>query len=208
MKDRKGIMAILSGFSGVGKGTIVGELVERYGYMISISATTRAPRDGEKEGVNYFFKTMEEFEQMIEREELIEYARYVDNYYGTPKEYVLEQLEEGRDVLLEIEMQGALKIKERFPEVALIFIVPPNVSDLKKRLIKRGTENEEMIRTRIARSKEECQYLTQYDYIVVNDDLEECIEEIHGILEAVHDTRENQRGHIEKIKEEFETFHI
>lgn len=208
MNDRKGIMAILSGFSGVGKGTIVGELVKRYGYVISVSATTRAPREGEKEGVNYFFKTTEEFEQMIADGELMEYAKYVDNYYGTPKGYVTEQLDAGKDVLLEIEMQGALKVKEKFPEVALIFILPPGVGDLKKRLIKRGTEDEKMIRTRLARSKEECQYLPEYDYIVVNDDLEECIEEIHGLLEAIHDTKENQKDKIEKICEEFDTMEI
>lgn len=204
MKDRKGIMAIISGFSGVGKGTIVNELVTRYGYVISISATTRAPRDGEQEGINYFFKTTDEFEKMIEQDKLIEYATYVGNYYGTPKEYVIEQLEKGHDVLLEIEMQGALKVKERFPEVALIFIVPPKVEDLKTRLIKRGTEDTKMIEARMAESKEECKYLSKYDYVVVNDDLEECIEKIHGILEAVHETKENQKEHIKKIQTEFE----
>ncbi len=203
MKDRKGIMAILSGFSGVGKGTIVGELVKRYGYVISISATTRLPRDGEKEGVNYFYKTTEEFEDMIKKEELMEYAKYVDNYYGTPKDYVLKQIENGNDVLLEIEMQGALKVKERFPEVALIFIVPPKVADLRERLLKRGTEDAEMIDTRMARSKEECKYLSHYDYVVVNDDLEECIRQIHEILEAVHNTKDNQKEHIQRLQEQF-----
>ena len=113
--NKKGIIAIISGFSGVGKGTIVKELVNRYGYVVSISATTRKPREGEVDGKSYFFKTQEEFEQMIKKDELMEYAQYVDHYYGTPKKYVMEQLEQGNDVLLEIEMQGALKIKEKFP---------------------------------------------------------------------------------------------
>lgn len=206
MKNRKGVMAILSGFSGVGKGTIVQELVKKYGYVLSVSVTTRMPREGETEGVNYFFRTTEEFEKMIEEDAFMEYAKYVDNYYGTPKEYVLEQVEKGKDVLLEIEMQGALKVKEKFPEVALIFLIPPNVSDLKRRLLKRGTEDEGRIHARIARSREECEYLDKYDYIVVNDELEDCVEEIHGILEAIHYARENQKQQIEKIKAEFQSF--
>ncbi len=197
--SKRGILAIISGFSGAGKGTIVGELVKKYGYAISISATTRSPREGEEEGVNYFFKSREAFEEMIDREEFIEYAQYVGNYYGTPKSYVMQQLDAGRDVLLEIEMQGALKVKEKFPEVTLIFITPPNVSELRRRLEGRGTETQEVIDQRIARAKEECAYMQKYDYIVVNDQLEACVEEMHALLQSLHCARNNQRDFIDDI---------
>lgn len=197
--SKRGILAIISGFSGAGKGTIVGELVKKYGYAISISATTRSPREGEEEGVNYFFKSREAFEEMIDREEFIEYAQYVGNYYGTPKSYVMQQLDAGRDVLLEIEMQGALKVKEKFPEVTLIFITPPNVSELRRRLEGRGTETQEVIDQRIARAKEECAYMQKYDYIVVNDQLEACVEEMHALLQSLHCARNNQGDFIDDI---------
>jgi len=202
--NKRGILAIISGFSGAGKGTIVGELVKKYGYAISISATTRSPREGEQEGVNYFFKSREAFEEMIERDELIEYAQYVGNYYGTPREYVLRQLEAGRDVLLEIEMQGALKVKEKFPEVSLIFITPPNVAELRKRLEGRGTETEDVIDRRIARAKEECDYMEKYDYIVVNDHLDECVENMHALLQSLHSARANQGELINAITAGFD----
>ena len=153
---KKGIIAVISGFSGAGKGTVVNELVRKYGYAISVSATTRQPREGEEEGKNYFFKTKEEFEQMIKDGKFIEYAKYVDNYYGTPKDYVYSQIENGRDVLLEIEMQGAMQVKKDFPDVSLVFITPPHVAELERRLFKRGTETEEVIKKRIARAAEEC----------------------------------------------------
>lgn len=197
--SKRGVLAIISGFSGAGKGTIVGELVKKYGYALSISATTRSPREGEEEGVNYFFKTREAFEEMIDREEFIEYAQYVGNYYGTPKSYVMQQLDAGRDVLLEIEMQGALKVKEKFPEVTLIFITPPNVPELRRRLEGRGTETQEVIDRRIARAKEECTYMQKYDYIVVNDQLEACVEEMHALLQSLHFARNNQIDFIDEI---------
>lgn len=202
--SKRGILAIISGFSGAGKGTIVGELVKKYGYAISISATTRTPREGEVEGVNYFFKSREAFEEMIDREEFIEFAQYVGNYYGTPKSYVMQQLEAGRDVLLEIEMQGALKVKEKFPEVTLIFITPPNVSELRRRLEGRGTETQEVIGQRIARAKEECAYMNKYDYIVVNDQLEACVEEMHALLQSLHCARNNQSDFIDDITAGFQ----
>lgn len=202
--SKKGIIAIISGFSGAGKGTVVAELVKRYGYAISVSATTRAPREGEVEGINYFFKTKEEFEQMIHNDELIEYAQYIDNYYGTPKEYVLEQVAAGKDVLLEIEMQGALKVKEKFPEVSLIFVTPPSAAGLRERLINRGTESMEVIDKRLARAKEECAYMKEYDYIVVNDDLEECVEQMHRLLQSIHFSKSNQKDFMEKIRKDFD----
>ena len=201
---KRGIIAIISGFSGAGKGTIVDELVKKYGYALSISATTRAPRTGEVEGKNYFFKTKEEFEQMINEDKLIEYAKYVDNYYGTPKDYVMEQINAGKDVLLEIEMQGALKVKEKFPATSLIFITPPNASELRHRLEKRGTEEKAVIEKRIKRAKEECSYMNKYDYVIVNDDLDECVKQLNNLLESLHFTANNQKQLIDEITKEFD----
>ena len=147
--SKKGILAIISGFSGAGKGTVVNRLLEKESYAVSISATTRKPRTGEVDGQNYFFRTKDEFEKMIANEQLIEYAEYVGNYYGTPKDYVFKKLDEGFDVILEIEMQGALKVKEKFPETALIFITPPSADELKKRIVGRGTETAEQIEKRM-----------------------------------------------------------
>ena len=187
-RKNKGILTVVSGFSGAGKGTIMKELLAKYGqnYALSISATTRAPRPGEKDGAEYFFKSREEFEQMVAAGELIEYAQYVGNYYGTPKAYVGKQLEAGRDVILEIEIQGALKVREQFPDALLLFVTPPSADELKKRLIGRGTESMEVIENRLARALEEAEGLEEYDYLVVNDVLEECVEEVHEIIRNEH----------------------
>lgn len=202
--NKKGIITVISGFSGAGKGTIVRELVEKYDYAISISATTRVPRDGEQDGVHYFFRTREEFEQMIRNDQLMEYAQYVDNYYGTPKDYVMQQLDKGIDVILEIEMQGALQVKERFPEVTLVFVTPPSAEELRRRLTTRGTETPEVIEKRLARAKEECAFMEKYDYIVVNDKLDECVEQIHQLIQSVHLAEEHQRELIGSICHDFE----
>ena len=188
IRKNKGILIVLSGFSGSGKGTIMKELMHRYSeqYALSISATTRNPRPGEIDGVEYFFRTKEEFEGMIERDELIEYAKYVENYYGTPKAYVEEQLAAGKDVILEIEIQGALKVKEKFPDTVLMFVTPPNAEELKKRLVGRGTEEMSVIESRLSRAVEEAQGIEAYDYLVVNDDLDECVEEVHSIIRNEH----------------------
>ena len=152
--NQKGILIVVSGFSGSGKGTIMKELLKRYdNYALSISATTRQPREGEEDGREYFFKTREEFEKMIAKDELIEYARYVDNYYGTPRAYVEEQLDAGKDVILEIEIQGALKVKEKFPETLLLFVTPPTAKELRNRLVGRGTETMDVIDFRMNRAK-------------------------------------------------------
>ncbi len=201
--SKRGVLTIISGFSGAGKGTVVKEMVKRYGYGLSISATTRAPREGEVDGREYFFKTKEAFEKMIVQNELIEYAQYVENYYGTPKEYVMQQLEQGTDVILEIEMQGALHVKEVIPEVNLVFLTPPSAQELEKRLRNRGTETDEVIAKRLSRAKEECAYMAQYDYIVVNDDLEECVEKMHGLIQSLHYKKENQMALIQSVTEEF-----
>lgn len=199
----KGVLTVISGFSGAGKGTVVKELVRRYQYGLSISATTRAPREGEADGREYFFKTKEEFEEMIRQDQLIEYAQYVGNYYGTPKEYVVRQLDQGTDVILEIEMQGALHVRDIFPEVNLIFLAPPSVEELESRLRKRGTETQEVIAKRMARAGEECVYMSEYDYIVVNDDLDECVEQMHQLIQSLHLKKEQQADFVQKIKDGF-----
>lgn len=201
----KGIITVISGFSGAGKGTVVKELVNRYGYAVSISATTRKPRAGEEDGVHYFFKSKEEFEDMIAQDELIEYASYVDNYYGTPKDYVMKQIDAGIDVILEIEMQGALQVKERFPEVSLIFLTPPSASELRNRLENRGTETQEVIEKRLQRAREESSYMEQYEYIVVNDDLEECVTSLHQLIQSIHLQKQHQADTIEKIVKDFQS---
>ena len=180
----KGILVVASGFSGAGKGTIMKKLMSEYGkdYALSISATTRAPRPGEENGVDYFFVTTEEFESMIEKDELVEYAKYVSNYYGTPRAYVEEQLEAGKNVILEIEIQGALKIKEKFPETVLMFITAPSAEELKMRLVGRGTETQEVIDARLSRAYEESLGVENYDYLVVNDDLDTCVELVNDII--------------------------
>ena len=203
MSDR-GVLTVISGFSGAGKGTVVKQLLQEYDYGLSISATTRSPREGEQDGREYFFKTKEEFEKMIREHQLIEYAQYVGNYYGTPKEYVVQQLEQGKDVILEIEMQGALRVREILPEVNLIFLTPPTVDELERRLVSRGTETAEVIRERMARAKEESAYMKEYDYVVINDDLNECVENVHQLIRSLHYKREQQEGFIQKIKQEFE----
>lgn len=188
MQKNKGILTVVSGFSGAGKGTIMKELLNRYSeqYALSISATTRAPRTGETDGVEYFFKSREEFEQMIADEALIEYAQYVGNYYGTPRAYVEEQLDAGKDVILEIEIQGALKVKQRFPDTLLLFVTPPSAEELKNRLVGRGTETMDVIESRLARALEEAEGIEEYDYLVVNDVLSTCVEEVHEIIQNEH----------------------
>ena len=149
----RGVLVVVSGFSGAGKGTVMKRLLEKYdNYALSISVTTRKPRPGEEDGREYFFRTKEEFEKFIEEDALIEYAQYVDNYYGTPRFYVEEQLAAGKDVILEIEIQGAMKVKEKNPEAVLVFVTPPTVEELKRRLTERGTETPEVIAERLARA--------------------------------------------------------
>ena len=187
---RVGVLSVISGFSGVGKGTIVKKLVEKEGYALSISATSRAPRQGEVHGREYFFLTREEFHSMIENDGLIEWAEYVNNFYGTPREYVEERLAGGEDVILEIEPQGALKVKAQYPEAVLIFIVPPNAKELENRLVGRGTEEVETINKRLKRAAEETSFIENYEYIVINDDLEDAVSDIHHIIQAASHKRE------------------
>ena len=185
--QHQGILAVISGFSGAGKGTVMKALLEQYdSYALSVSATTREPRPGEANGREYFFVSEQEFTSMIEKGDLIEYARYVNHYYGTPKAYVESMLAEGKDVLLEIEIQGALKVKQQFPEALLVFIVPPSAAELKNRLLSRGTESEDVIEKRLSRAAEEAEGMSSYDYILVNDTVEDCTARLHGLIQSQH----------------------
>ena len=206
--SRKGILAVVSGFSGAGKGTLMKALLSEHAdqYALSISATTRGPREGEVDGREYFFKTKDQFEQMIAEDALIEHACYVGNYYGTPKSYVMEQLEAGKNVILEIEIQGALAVKEKFPDTLLLFVTPPSAAELEHRLRGRGTETEEVIKNRLKRAVEEAEYMDRYDYILVNDDLETCVKEMHELIQAQrHKTSQNQEF-IAEMKEDLKQF--
>lgn len=199
MTMNKGILVVVSGFSGAGKGTIMKELLSKYDFALSISATTRKPREGEENGREYFFLTREEFEKKIKENEFIEYAEYVGNYYGTPKTYVKEQLDKGKDVLLEIEMQGGMLVKEQFPDAVLIFITTPTAEILKERLTGRGTEDEATINRRILRAGEEADYMKQYDYIIINDTLDETVENVHNVIQTEHCRKERQTRLIERM---------
>lgn len=213
----KGILVVLSGFSGSGKGTIMKKLIDEYSneYALSVSATTRSPRPGEEHGIHYFFVSKEEFESMIAKNELIEYAQYVDNYYGTPRAYVEEQLEAGKSVILEIEIQGALKVKEKFPDTKLLFVTPPSPQILKSRLEGRGTETDEVIAMRLRRAVDEAADMDQYDYLVINDELEDAVQLVDTIIdnERLHQSQKNDAHRmssnidfIKKMRKELECF--
>lgn len=182
---QKGFLIVISGFAGAGKGTVVKRLLKDYDcYALSVSMTTRAPRDGEEDGVHYFFRDKETFEQKIKEDGFVEYARYCDNYYGTPKAYVEEMLNAGKNVILEIEIQGALKIKEKYPDAMLLFITPPSAKILRERLVGRGTETMEVIEKRMKRAYEESQGIENYEYLVINDDLDQCVAQVHELVKA------------------------
>ena len=201
--NKRGILIVVSGFAGSGKGTLMKELLNQYdNYALSISATTRKPRGQEVDGKEYFFKTVEEFEKMIAQEELIEYANYVGNYYGTPRAYVEEQLASGKDVILEIEIQGALKVKEKFPDTLLLFVTPPSAEILKNRLVGRGTETMDVVEMRMRRAAEEAAGLAAYDYILINDDLQTCVEQMHNIIQSEHFRTSRNVNFMQKIKDE------
>ncbi len=200
-------MIVVSGFSGAGKGTIMKELTGRHEqYALSVSATTREARPGEKEGKDYFFKSREDFERMIEEGALIEYARYVGNYYGTPKAYVEEMLLSGKDVILEIEIQGARKIREQFPNAVLLFVTTKDAQVLRERLKKRGTESREVIQKRLLRAVQESEGIEEYDYLVVNDELNACVAEIHSIIESEHRKIRYNMELVNRVREELRSF--
>ena len=203
----KGLLLVISGFSGAGKGTVMKRLLELHDeYSLSISATTRKPREGEADGREYFFKTVEEFEKMIAEDALIEHAQYVGNYYGTPKAYVEEQLDKGNNVILEIEIQGAMNIKRMFPDAVLMFITPPSAAELEKRFRGRGTEDEATIKARLSRAAEEAEGVEDYDYIVINDEVDLCVGRIHDIVLSEKMKAKYNLGLINNIKEELKVY--
>jgi guanylate kinase len=181
---KRGILIIISGPSGSGKGTIVKELIQDENYYLSISLTTRGARMGEEDGIHYFFRSTEEFLELRENNELLEWAEFCGNFYATPKKNVEQKLEEGKNVILEIEVQGAFKVKELYPDSVFIFVVPPSIEELRKRLVNRGTEKHSVIDERIARALEEIKLMDQYDYIVVNDALLTAVNNINTIVRA------------------------
>lgn len=185
MINKKGLLLVVSGPSGTGKGTICKDIVAKHEDInLSISATTRNPRVGEVEGKSYFFKTKEEFEAMVDRGEFLEHAMIYDNYYGTPKKAIFDELNMGRDVILEIEMQGAMQIKEVYPQAVFIFVLPPSLQELKNRIVGRGTETEEQIEKRFNSAYDEIKLLGDYDYFIFNNIVEKSAEEILNILEV------------------------
>ena len=199
----KGMLVVVSGFSGAGKGTIMKRITEKYdNYALSISATTRSPREGEEEGKSYFFVSKARFEEMIDKDELVEYAKYVDNYYGTPRKFVEDCLNRGKDVILEIEIQGALKIKKKYPGSLLIFMTPPSAEELRSRLIGRNTEDEATVNKRLSRAIVESEGVEAYDYILVNADIDTCTEKLHNLIRASHDRVEENLDLIEKIRKD------
>ena len=202
MFEEKGILFILSGPSGVGKGTVRQRLFEQETHLkYSVSATTREKRTGEQEGIDYFYTTKEQFEAMIQNGELLEHAKYVENYYGTPRAYVKEQLEKGNDVFLEIEVQGALQVKENFPEGVFIFLFPPSLEELKNRIIGRGTESDELVRNRLKEAEKEIRMMSEYDYVVVNDDVDQAVQKVKAIITSEHCKRERIEAEYKKILE-------
>lgn len=205
--NNRGVLTIISGFSGVGKGTLVKELLNKYdNYALSVSATTRSMRPGEEEGKSYFFMSVSEFEEKIEKNELLEYAKYVNNYYGTPRKYVEEMLNSGKDVLLEIEIQGARQIKKLMPDALTIFIMPPTADTLKERLIGRNTETMDVIEERLKRAVTESQGIEEYDCILVNDDLQKSVEKLHELIQASHNHSFRNIKFIEEIREGIKVF--
>ena len=203
----KGVLTVVSGFSGAGKGTVMKRLIQKYDdYALSISVTTRNPREGERDGIEYFFKTKEEVEAMIENDEFLEYARYVDNYYGTPRFYVEEMLAKGKNVILEIEIQGAMQIKAKNPEAVLVFVTPPSFEELRNRLIGRGTETADVIESRLRRASEEAEGMPSYDYILVNDQVEDCVDRLHQIILSERAKAQRNEEFINTIRQEARIF--
>lgn len=208
MTERKGLVIVLSGFSGAGKGTIMKHLLNRYPgmYHLSISATTREKRQGEEDGREYFFKTREEFDRMVANDEFLEHATFNGNSYGTPKAYVRSLIDEGKDVILEIEVNGALQVKKIFPDALLLFVTPPSATELKNRLVGRGTETAEVVAQRLAISSKESLLMPEYDYLVINDRIEDSVERVHHIIQSAHYATKYNGDSIAELQNELKAF--
>ncbi|SFP93326.1 guanylate kinase [Lachnospiraceae bacterium XBB1006] len=208
MNQNKGILVVFSGFAGSGKGTIMKELMKRYPetYALSVSATTRDPRPGEEEGREYFFKTEEEFLALAHENQMLEFAQYVGHYYGTPRAYVEQKLEEGYDVILEIETQGALKVKQLIPDALLMFVTPPDADTVFSRLTGRGTEDEKTIARRMAKAYDEADIMCSYDFWVINDDLDTCVSEVHSIIQNEHARTCRKKAQIKQMKQQLSSY--
>ena len=202
--QEKGLLIVLSGPSGVGKGTVRKQIFSQpnTAFEYSISMTTRSPREGEVNGVDYFFKSREEFEALIAEDKLLEYAKFVGNYYGTPVDYVRQTLDSGKDVFLEIEVKGARQVREKFPDGLFIFLMPPSLSELKNRIVTRGTETEDLIHNRMLSAREEIEMMSLYDYVVENDYVEHACEKVNAIIIAEHCRRERVEYRYKKLLED------
>lgn len=204
-----GLLIVMSGFSGAGKGTLMKRLLNDYdNYAFSVSMTTRGIREGEVDGKDYFFVTREKFEETIKNGGLVEYAEYCGNYYGTPKAYVDEQLKNGKNVILDIEVQGAMQIKEKFPDTLMMFVIPPSIEVLLQRLRKRGTESEEVIKRRITQAKTECTYMDKYEYLVINDDLDVAVKQMHSMIESAKFNIARRKDFIATIIDELKNVEV
>ncbi len=200
MNNEKGTLFVISAPSGCGKGTILEEVFKRVDNLyFSVSATTRSPRPGEVDGVNYFFKTVDEFKEMVDNDGVLEYAQFCGNYYGTPKAAVLEKLSQGIDVVLEIETQGAMNIKKSYPQAVLIFILPPSIKELERRLKKRGTETDDVIAKRVGEASGEINKAYNYDFVLINDELELAIENFIHILKSHRFKIDNNKNTIDEV---------
>ena len=206
MSASRGLLIVLSGPSGVGKGTVRAAVFanNQFQYVYSVSATTRAQRPGEVDGKDYYFVSREEFETMIQNEDLLEYAEYVGNYYGTPIQKIEENLAAGHDVFLEIQVQGAIKVKERMPEGIFIFLAPPNLEELESRITGRGTDAAHVIQERMATAKEEIELMQHYDYVVVNDQVQHAVDKINAIIQSEHLKVERV---VDQIRHDMETYY-
>ena len=199
----KGSLTVVSGFSGAGKGTLMKHLLAKYNcYALSVSVTTRQKRPGEREGIDYFYITQEQFDDLVAHNGLLEHAGYVNHCYGTPRRYVEEKMAAGKDVLLEIEVQGARQIKKLIPEAILVFVTPPSAEELRRRLKGRGTESDEVIASRLRQAKEEVKAVDEYDYIIVNDDLDQAVEDLHHTIQAAKNEPLRRRAMIDEIRRE------
>ncbi len=201
--NKQGSLTVISGFSGAGKGSIMRELLKSHPeYALSVSVTTRKPRPGEVDGKDYFFLSQEEFDRLVEEDGLLEHAGYVDHCYGTPRAYVEKAMAEGKDVLLEIEVQGARQVKEKRSDAILLFVTPPSAGELEQRLVGRGTETPEVIKERMQRAAKEAQEMSWYDYLIVNDNLEEAVELVHRTIQEAKNAPLRRKAFIEEITKE------